>query len=136
MVEYWLRMGFAAVPYILTGLVTLGVGVLAFRRFYAPQILEALNEATETVKKISSFAGVRSGEARAQQSLERAVSGDVIKATIPEIEALKFFVSEETWAMIEDTIQTNPGAVITLYQKYGHLLQMGDPAKPKETYQF
>lgn len=128
----WLQIGWEAARM----LATLGIGALLFRKFVSPGINEALEEIQEGVHKITKvaqLAGVKSAEYRDSKSIEQAVARDIIQEKVPELEALKVFVSPKTWEEIEDTIDNNPEAILQLWQKYGHLLGQTDAAKKTQT---
>ena len=130
----WLLVGFETARL----LITLGIGALLFRKFVAPGINEALEAVNEAVKKITTvakLAGVKSQEYSAGKSIEKSVARDIINEKVPELEALKVFVSPSTWEEIEDTIDNNPEAILQLWQKYGHLLG-GDAAQKKLDFDF
>jgi hypothetical protein len=118
----WQKIGSLVAPHIVTAIVTLVFGLVAFRRWVAPPIVEALEEASKTAKTLASLGGLKKSEYHDMKMIEKAVGADLIKEQLPELEALKLILSPGTWEMIEETIQENPEAVIQLYQKYGHLL--------------
>ena len=115
------------------------LGALLFRRFVSPGINGALEEVTEAVSKITNvakLAGVKSTEYRDSKALEQAVSADLIREKLPELEALRMILSPSTWEQIEETLERNPEAVIQLYEKYGHLLPGADEQAKKLEFDF
>lgn len=121
MVINWLLVG----SEMARALIILAIGALLFRKLVAPGINEALVDVQEAVKKITtvaSLAGIKSQEFKDAKSIEKAVARDIINEKVPELEAIKVFVSKSTWEEIEDTIDNNPEAILQLWQKYGHLL--------------
>ena len=130
----WLKVGWQ----LATLLITLGCGALLFRKFVAPGINEALvtlATAEATISNVAKLAGVKSREYVAGKSIEKSVARDIINEKVPELEALKVFVSPSTWEEIEDTIDNNPEAILQLWQKYGHLLG-GAAAQKKQDFDF
>jgi len=120
MVFSWLQAGYELARLIVFGVITLVSGALIFKKFYAPQINEALLKAQETITNLAKLGGVKSQEFKDSKKIEALVAEDFIKNEIPELELVKTFVSPSTWEEIQDTIKNNPQAVIQLWEKYGH----------------
>ena len=121
MVINWLKLGWELARLVFTLL----LGALLFRKFVSPGINEALVDVREAVSKITSvaqLAGIKSAEYRDSKNIEKAVARDIINEKVPELEALKVFLSPKTWEEIEDTIDNNPEAILQLWDKYGHLI--------------
>ena len=117
----WLLVGYELARLFLSVLTC----ALLFRKFVAPSLNEGLADVQEAVMKITNvakLAGVKSQEYKDSKGIEQAVARDIINEKVPELEALKVFVSPATWEEIEDTIDNNPEAILQLWQKYGHLL--------------
>jgi len=129
-----MKIGFLVVPYLVSILISVALGILGFRRWIAPGIIEALDEATKITKNIASFAGMKKTEWTGAREIEKVVAEDLIKSKIPELEALRLFLSPSAWEQVEETIQENPEAVIQLWEKYGHLL--GGASQTQEKYMF
>lgn len=129
----WLKLGYQLATLLISGSITLAFGALVFRKYVLPELLEALETAQTTITNLAKLSGVKSQEFTAGKSIEKAVARDIITEKVPELEALKVFVSEKTWEEIEDTIDNNPEAILQLWQKYGHLLGQTDAAKLAET---
>ena len=114
--------GSAVAPFLVSIVISVIVGVLAFRQYVAPGINEALEEAQTTITNLAKLSGVKSQEYKDMKGIEKVVAEDLIKSKIPELEALRLILSPSAWEQVEDSIAENPEAVIQLYEKYGHLL--------------
>jgi len=118
----WLKLGYQLATLALSSTVTLAFGVLIFRKYVLPELLEALDTAQATITNLAKLGGVKSQEYTGAKNIEKAVARDIINEKIPELEALKVFLSPGTWEEIQDTIDNNPEAVLQLWDKYGHLM--------------
>lgn len=116
----WLKIGYELARLVFYTSFSLVLGALFFRKFMAPEINGALEEAQTTITNLAKLGGVRSQEYTASKNVEKLVAEDFIKQKIPELELVKTFVSPSTWEEIEDTIENNPEAIIQLWEKYGH----------------
>lgn len=115
----WLKIGSNAAPFIATALLSSLISLLAFRRWISPGINQALQEAQDTISKMANFVGGKSAQFRTMKGLEKDIAADIIKKNLPELEAIRLVVSEDTWEKIEQAIEDNPEAIMQLYQKYG-----------------
>lgn len=122
----WLKIGSQLAPFVASILISVGLGVLVFRKYIAPDILTALDTAETTIKNLAKLSGVKSQEYKDAKTIEKVVAADLIKQKLPELEALRLLLSPGTWDQIEETITDNPEAVLQLYEKYGHLLGKTD----------
>lgn len=128
----WLAIGCEAtrlVIYTVSGALLSG---FLYARYVQPDLMSALQEAMGTITKVSTLAGVKSAEYRNAKNIEKAVARDIIEQKIPELDALKMFLSPATWEEVQDTIDNNPEAILQLWDKYGHLLK-GVGAQESET---
>lgn len=116
----WLAIGSQLATLVITAAVTLLSGALIFKKFYAPQINLALEKAGETITNLAKLGGVKSQEYTTAKNIEKLVADDFIKQKIPELELVRLAVSPDTWDQIQEAIETNPEAVIQLWNKYGH----------------
>lgn len=129
----WLKLGYQMATLVFSASFTLAFGALAFRKYVLPELLEALDEAQKVITNLAKLGGVRSQEYTAAKGIEKAVARDIINEKIPELEAIKVFVSQNTWDEIQDTIDNNPEAIIQLWDKYGHLIGATEAANKVKT---
>lgn len=115
----WLKIVSLLAPFGLTALLSSLISILAFRRWISPGINEALQEAQDTITKMANFVGGKSAQFRTMKGLEKDIAADIIKKQLPELEAIRLVVSEDTWEKIEQAIEDNPEAIMQLYNKYG-----------------
>ena len=121
MSNFWLKVGLE----LARLLVPVVIGVLLFRKFVSPSMNESLElilKAEGTITNLAKLAGTKSQEYAASKALGKSISRDIIADRIPELEALKFILSPDTWEEVEDTIENNPEAILQLYDKYKHLI--------------
>jgi len=130
----WLKIGSNVAPFLATLILSVAAVILGFRRWVAPDIVKALEKAQMTITNLAKLGGVKSQEFKDMQAVEKIVGKDLIDQNIPEMEALRLFLSPSAWEQIEETIEENPAAVIQLYEKYGHLL--GGASQKREEYQY
>lgn len=116
----WLLFGYRLATLIFSTAVSLVCGGLIFKKWLAPVLMGELEKANETVTNLAKLAGVKSQEFTGAKSIEKSVARDMIANKIPELEAVRVFVSQDTWDEIQDTIESNPEAILQLWQKYGH----------------
>lgn len=105
-------------PYLASILISVGLGILAFRKWIAPGIIEALEEASKTTKTLAGLGGIKKADWNDAQMIEKAVTSELILDKMPELMALQLVLSESTWEMIEEMIENNPAAVLQLYEKW------------------
>jgi len=130
----WQKIGMSAVPYLVSILISVALGVLAFRRWVAPDITAALEDATKTAQTLASLGGIKKADWNDGQKIEKAVAAELIYDKLPELQALKLILSESTWNEIEEMIEENPAAVIEMYEKYAPLL--GKTSQKTEEYHY
>lgn len=121
----WLKIGMMAAPYLVSIVISVALGIIGFRRWIAPGITEALQEATKTAQTLASLGGIKKKDWHDSKEIETAVASELIYSQIPELEALKLILSPSTWEQVEAMIEENPGAVIQLYEKYKPFLAAG-----------
>ena len=131
----WLKLGLAVAPFVASIVISVIIVILGFKKWIAPGINEALEEAKKTITNLAKLGGVKSQEYKDMKGIEKAVAADIITKNIPELEAIKLFLSPSTWEEIESTIENNPEAVLQLWEKYGHLLTR-DKKPEQEAYMF
>ncbi len=115
----WILIGSKLVDLLLPTLLSIGVIVLLYRKYVAPSLLAALDEAMKTTKTIASLGGITKAQREGTAELAKAVTKDIIMAKYPELEAIKMVVSPSTWTQIEDALENNPTGVMELVDKYG-----------------
>ena len=115
----WLKMGSDVAPFVATAILSSIISLLAFRKWISPGINEALQEAQTTITNLAKLGGLRSQEYTTMKGLEKDIAADIIKKQLPELEAIRLVVSEDTWEKIEQVIEDNPEAIMQLYSKYG-----------------
>lgn len=120
MVFSWQEAGIEVARALFYVLLSLVSGALVFRKFIAPELTAALEDAREVASKLAALGGIKKADLNASRNIEKAVAEDFIKNKIPELELVKTFVSPSTWEDIEQSIEDNPAAVIQLWEKYGH----------------
>jgi len=120
MVFSWQVVGIELVRAIFYMLLSLVSGALVFRKYIAPDLVAALEEATGVASKLAALGGIKKADMDTSRNIEKAVAEDFIKNKIPELELVKTFVSPSTWEDIEQSIEDNPAAIIQLWEKYGH----------------
>ena len=130
----WLLMGYELARLIIFSIITLFAASQLYIKYIQPDIQERYDEAHQTITNLAKLAGVKSQEYTGAKNIEKSVARDIITQQVPELEALKVFVSPSTWEEIEDTIENNPEAIIQLWQKYGHLLSGAAEEKGRYMY--
>jgi len=130
----WLKIGMSLAPYLASILISVGLVTLAFRRWIAPGIIEALEESTKTTKTLASIGGIKKAEWNDGQKLEAIISKEVSMDKMPELQALLMILSPSSWEQIEEMIEENPAAVLKMYEKYAPLL--GVTSQKREEYQY
>ena len=118
----WSKIGSLMAPHLVSILISLGVVLLAWRKFMLPEIEGTLKEAQKTISTLAGLGGLRKSEWQDGAALEKAVGAEIIGKQIPELEALKLILDTGTWEKIEDAIENNPAAVIQMYEKWKHLI--------------
>lgn len=114
----WQSIGSELARLILSTVFTLVLGAFVFRRYFAPEIQEALEEAQATVQKIASLGGIKKADYAEIKELETAVTADIVKSRIPELEMVRLAVPAETWEKIEEAFENNPAGVLALWEKW------------------
>ena len=130
----WQKIGMSAVPYLVSILISIALGILAFRRWIAPDIQGALEEATKTAKTLASLGGIKKADWNDTQALESIISTELIMEKMPELEALRLILSPSSWEQVEEMIDENPAAVLKMYEKYAPLI--GVASQKQENYMF
>ena len=128
----WQQIGIETVRIIISVSFSLVLAALVFRKYMAPEIAGALEEAQKTIKTLASLGGIKKADLQDSKKIETLVAEDFIKTQIPELELVKKFVSPGTWEEIEETIQENPAAIIQLWDKYGHYFTSGETSSSEE----
>ena len=136
MVFNWLLAGSKLAGMMFQTSVTLVCGALIYRKLVAPALTAQLALSSETITNVAKLAGVKSQEYTGAKNIEKSIARDLINNKIPELEAIKVFVSPDTWDEIQDTIDNNPEAVLQLWQKYGHHFTGVQEAQASVDYHF
>jgi len=131
----WFKIGSWLAPYVATLILSVGICILGFRRYILPELKTSLEEAQKTITNLAKLGGVKSQEFKDVKALEKVVAKDVVSQALPELEALRMILSPSTWERIEEAMEENPEAILQLYQRYGHLLGIGEQGQ-KEQYMF
>lgn len=122
----WLKIGWDLVDLLIPTLLAVCVIVLGYRKYVAPDLTKALEEAVKVTKTIASLGGIKRAEREGLVDLSKAVTTDIIRAKYPEMDLIKLAVSPSTWEQIEDALENNPAGVMDLIEKYGHYFGMGE----------
>lgn len=130
----WVKIGMLAVPYLVSILISVGVGVLAFKKWIAPGIMEALEESVKVSKTLAGLGGVKKKDWEDTKALEAVITREVLADKMPELELLKLALSPSAWEQVEEMIEENPKIALQLYEKYAPLL--GGASQKKEEYNF
>jgi len=130
----WQKIGMSAVPYLVSILISVGLGILGFRRWIAPEVIEALEKSTKTTQTLASLGGLKKADWNDTQALEAVISKELILNKMPEIELLRLALSPSSWEQVEEMIAENPAVALQLYEKYKHLL--GGAEQKREEYQY
>ena len=136
MVFSWQVIGIEAVRLAVSISVSLVLGALLFRKYMAPEISEALEDAQKVISKVASLGGIKKADMVSSQELSRAVTADLVKNQFPELELAKLMLSPATWEQIEDALETNPAGVMELWEKYGHYFQKGEGTQDETKFDF
>lgn len=115
----WVKAGLNVAPFLATALLSSIISLLAFRKWISPGINKALQEAQITITNLAKLGGIKRQEFTTMKGLEKDIAADIIKTSLPELEAIRLVVSEDTWEKIEQAIEENPEAIMQLYNKYG-----------------
>lgn len=129
----WLKIGSLAAPYIATIIICLGLFALTFRRFVAPGIVEALEEASKTSKTLASLGGLKKADWEDGKQLEEIITKELLMDKMPELEFLRLALSPSSWEQVEEIIENNPAAALKIYEKYAPLI---GGSKPKQEFNF
>lgn len=124
----WTKIGWDLASLLIPALLAVLVIALGYRKYVAPDLLAALEEAVKVTKTIASLGGIKRAEREGLVDLSKAVTKDLIATKFPEMELIKLAVSPGTWEQIEDALETNPAGVMELIEKYGHYFGMGQEA--------
>ncbi|GAI33000.1 unnamed protein product [marine sediment metagenome] len=130
----WLKFGYSSVPYLASILISVAVGILAFRRWIAPGIIEALEEATKTAQTLASLGGIKKENWHDEQALETVITKELLMDKMPELELLRLALSPASWEQVEEIIESNPAAALKIYEKYAPLLGVTSQKKVEYTF--
>ena len=130
----WQKIGMSAVPYLVSILISVALGVLAFRWRIAPDIKAALEDATKTAQTLASLGGIKKADWNDTQELEAVITKELLMDKMPELELLKLALSPSSWEQVEEMIEENPKVALQLYEKYKPLL--GATTQKQEQYQY
>jgi len=114
----WLSVGLEVARLLISAAFTLVLGAYAFRKYFAPDIVSSLEEAQKTITNLAKLGGLKSQEFTDEKNLEKIVARDYIAEKIPELEAARLVLSPDTWEQIEEAIERNPAAVLSLWEKW------------------
>jgi len=118
----WLKLGYAVAPYLVSILISVAVGILAFRRWIAPGIMEALETATKTSTQLANLGGMKKQDWHDENALETIITKELLIDKMPELELLRLALSPSSWEQVEEMIEENPKVALQLYEKYKPLL--------------
>lgn len=130
----WQKLGMSLVPHLVSILISVGLGILGFRKWITPGITEALEEASKTSTMLGNLGAIKKADWNDNQALEAVISKELILNKMPEIELLRLALSPTSWEQVEEMIQENPAVALQLYEKYKHLL--GGTTQTQERYMF
>jgi len=130
----WLKLGYGVAPYLISIIISVALGILAFRRWIAPDLTAALEEATKVSTQLANLGGMKKQDWHDGQKLEEIITKELIMDKMPELQALQVILSPSSWEQIEEMIEENPAAVLKMYEKYAPLL--GVTAQKQEQYMF
>jgi len=130
----WLKIGYVVAPHLVTLILSVVVGILAFRRWIAPEILEALAKSDKVSKTLAGLGGMKKQDWHDQEALETVITKELLLDKMPELELLRMALSPSSWEQVEEMIQENPKVALQLYEKYKPLL--GGASQKKEEYNF
>lgn len=122
------------VPYLVSILISVALGILAFRKWIAPDITAALAEATKTAQTLASLGGIKKADWNDTQELEAVITKELLLDKMPELELLRLALSPSSWEQVEEMIEENPKVALQLYEKYKPLL--GGASQKQEQYQY
>lgn len=131
----WLNIGIELARLLVPTLLSVLIIALGYRKYIAPSLTAALEDAIKTTKTIASLGGIKKSQWADTQELSKAVTADLIKTQFPEIEFIKMALSPATWQQVEDAMETNPAGVMELIEKYGHYFTKDAQGEP-EHYMF
>ena len=120
----WYKLGSDTVIYLFPTLLSLVIVILAWRRYVAPELYAALEDAQKVITTLASLGGIKKADRVNLQQLSKAVTTDLVKNKYPEFDLIKMAVSPSTWEQIEDALENNPTGVMELIDKYGHYFGM------------
>lgn len=130
----WIKIGSNSVPFLASIILSVIIVIIGFRKYIAPDIVESLAEAKKTIETLASLGGIKKQDWHDVQKIEKAVTTDLIYDKMPELQALRLVLSENTWEQIEEMIEENPAAVMQLYEKWKPYL--GGAEQLQEQYMF
>lgn len=131
----WQMIGIEVARLVLTAGLAVLVAALLFRKRIAPELVEALEEASKTAKTLASLGGIKKAQWTTTREMEKAIGAELIHSKMPELQALKMVLPGDLWEELEAFIEENPDGAMQLYKKYGHLIPGSDQPKD-ETYMF
>lgn len=132
----WQIVGIELVKTVFYVLLSLVSGALVFRKYIAPELTAALQEATKTATMLASLGGIKKADRVTTKELARAVTADLVKTKFPELELVKLAVSPGTWEQIEEALENNPTGVMQLIEEYGHYFKKGADGQEKTKFDF
>jgi len=130
----WPKLGLNVAPFLATLILSVAVGILAFRTWIAPNIQASLVEAQETITNLAKLAGVKKQDYWDETKLETVITKELLMDKMPELELLRLALSPSAWEQVEEIIETNPAAALKMYQKYAPLL--GGAEQKREQFMF
>ena len=130
----WPKIGMSMAPYLASVVLSVIIGIICFRRWIAPGIIEALEASTKTTQTLASLGGIKKADWNDVQKIEKAVTTDLLYDQMPELQALKLILSSSTWEQVEEMIEENPAAVMQMYEKWKPYL--GGSKQTQEQYMF
>jgi hypothetical protein len=137
MVFSWYVLGSELVRLIISTSVSLVLGGFLFRKYISPPLMESLEEAQKVIKKVAALGGIKKADMVSNQELSRAVTTDLVKSQIPELELARVMLSPSTWEQIDEALETNPAGVMELWEKYGdYFKKNSDGQELKTKYDF
>jgi len=132
----WIKIGWELGRLLASTLLSVLIITLGYRKYVAPDLLSALNEAIKTTKTIASIGSIKRVEREGNAALVKAVTADLVKNQFPELEMVKLVVAPDTWEQIENALETNPTGVMELLDKYGHYFRQGEDGQTPQTFDF
>ena len=130
----WQIVGIEAGRAVFYVLLSLAAAALAFRKYIAPELTAALEEATKTASMLGNLGAIKKHDLDDEKALEQIITSELIMDKMPDIQLLKLALSPGSWEQVEEMIESNPAAALKMYEKYKHLL--GGTEQKQENYMF